>query len=120
MKTKMEPCTGQIFECMKKCRKHGTKKGEFYLYDNGCLKRFTKRAVTMLLNGDEIIEQDGLFERAEYCPFCGLPVYCAEKDEDVFNHDGVRCSRLWDAKVKNYCPDCNSDLKGGKCPNCEP
>ena len=119
MKTQIEPCTGQIFECVKNNRQHSAVKGKFYLYDSGELKTYTKRNVTCLANGDEMLELPGCFERAERCPFCDVRIYDAASDMETTAHDGVECAAAWDAKVKNYCQDCNADTMNGKCPNCD-
>lgn len=125
MKTKIEPRSGQIFECVKSNKQHSAVKGRFYLYDDGQLKTFTSRSVTLLLNGEEMLELPGVFERAEGCPFCGNQVYDAAEDKEIqsgdgHEHDGVECAAAWDARVKNYCRHCSGDLKDGKCPACEP
>lgn len=116
----MEPTTGQIFECVKGNRQHSAVKGKFYLYDSGDLKTFTTRNVTLLANGDEMLELPGVFERAEVCPFCLTRVYDAAVDADLANnHDAVECAADWDAKVKKYCRDCGADTQDGNCPKCE-
>ncbi len=127
MKTQIEPYTGQIFLCVKNNRQHSAVKGRHYLYDSGELKTYTTRNVTLLANGDEMLELPGVFERAEVCPFCNSKVYDSATDSDevnhatgVVDHNGVECAAEWDARVKHYCQDCNSDLVAGKCPKCEP
>lgn len=118
MKTQTEPRTGDIFECVKNNKQHYAVKGKFYLYDSGELKTYTSRNVTLLANGDEMLELPGVFTPARNCPFCG----CALSDDTTgmpITHDGVECAASWDAKTKGYCQDCNSDLKAGKCPKCD-
>lgn len=125
MKTQIEPRTGQIFLCVKNNKQHSAVKGKHYLYDSGELKTYTSRSVTLLANGDEMLELPGVFERAEGCPFCGNQVYDATEDNEIQTadgqeHDGVECAADWDARVKNYCRACNGDTVNGKCPKCEP
>lgn len=123
MKTQIEPYTGQIFLCVKNNKQHSAVKGKHYLYDSGQLKTYTTRNVTLLANGDEMLELPGVFERAEVCPFCGTHVYDSGADDETLpgrEHDGVECARLWDAKTKGYCADCGATLESdGSCPKCE-
>jgi hypothetical protein len=119
MKTQIEPSTGHIFLCVKSNKQHSAVKGKYYLYDSGELKTYTTRNVTLLANGDEMLELPGVFERAERCPFCNLRIYDAALDAECgAEHDGVDCAAEWDAKTKNYCRECNADLVAGHCPKC--
>lgn len=111
-----EPITGQIFNCIKSNRQHSAIKGEFYVYVDGELRRFTKRNVTLLANGDEMLELPGVFVPSPICPFCNQAFPNAGVTE---THNGYDCAKAWDARVKNYCQDCNRDTKNGKCPNCD-
>lgn len=106
-----EPQSGDIYECVKSNKRHGTVKGKFYVLDHGDLKTFTTRNVTSHANGDEILEQSEAFELARFCPFCGISL-------PFPNHDGVKCAAQWDAKTKNYCLECNGDTVDGICANC--
>jgi hypothetical protein len=115
MNTQTEPRTGDIFECVKSNKQHSAVKGKFYLYDGGELKTYTSRNVTLLANGDEMLELPGVFEPAKACPFCGMEAAAMT----VTQHDGVECAAAWDAKTKGYCQDCNADLVAGKCPKCD-
>ena len=119
MKTTIEPTSGQIFVCVKNNKQHSAVKGKFYVYACPELRTYTKRSVTVLANGDEMLELSGVFERAETCPFCDLRIYDAARDMEVVEHDGEACAHAWDAKVKNYCVDCGADLEAGKCLKCE-
>lgn len=96
-----EPSTGHIYECLKSNKKQGTVKGKFYVYNSGELKTYTKRSVTVFLNGDEILEQPGAFFLVTPCPFCGAQTLSPFGDGQWI-HDGVECAAEWDAKVKNY------------------
>jgi hypothetical protein len=113
-----EPHTGHIYLCLKSNRTHGTVKGKYYVYDSGEIKTYTSRNVTLLANGDEILEQTDAFELARKCPFCGVQT-CDPFGGTQVIHDGVECAANWDARVKKYCRDCNSDLVAGKCPKCD-
>lgn len=125
MKTQIEPHSGHIFLCVKGHRQHGAVKGKYYLYESGELRTYTTRSVTLLLNGDEMLELPGVFERAEGCPFCNRQVYDAATDQEIqdsngWDHDGVECAAEWDARVKHYCRECHADARDGKCPKCDP
>lgn len=111
------PATGHIYLCLKSNRKHQTVKGKHYVYDCGELKTFSSRNVTLLCNGDEILEQEGAFVLARKCPFCGAQT-CDPFGGSQVIHDGVECAEKWDAKVKNYCRKCNGDTVDGKCQRC--
>lgn len=117
--TQIEARTGKIFLCVKNNKQHSAVKGKYYVYDCGDLKTFTSRNVTLLANGDEMLELPGVFEPAKSCPFCGMEGLERVAATDP-QHDGVECAADWDARVKHYCRDCNSDLVAGKCPKCEP
>ena len=119
MKTTIEPRTGHVFLCVKNNKQHSAVKGKYYLYDSGELKTYTSRNVTLLANGDEMLELPGVFERAERCPFCDLRIYDAGMDAECVEHDTVDCGAEWDARVKHYCRDCNGDTVNGKCPKCD-
>lgn len=90
--------SGHIYLCLKSNKKQSTIKGKFYVYDHGELKTFTKRNVTMLINGDEILWKTEEFKLAEQCPFCGA----ATMNGEEWIHDGVECASEWDKKVKHY------------------
>lgn len=92
----MEATTGQIFECIRSNRKHGAIKGRFYVYNGGELRTYTTRNVTILINGDEMLDLDGVFREATKCPFCDLP------HPNDAEHDGEECAADWDARVKKY------------------
>jgi len=110
-----EPHTGHIYLCLKSNRRQGTVNGKHYVYDGGELKTYTKRGVTLLANGDEILEQADAFELARKCPFCGVQT-CDPFGGTQVIHDGAECAANWDAKAKNYCRDCGADTVAGKCP----
>lgn len=74
--------------------------------------------MTLLANGDEILEDAAAFELARKCPFCGVQT-CDPFGGTQVIHDGVECAANWDARVKKYCRYCNSDLVAGKCPKCD-
>ena len=136
MKTQIEATTGEIFLAVKGNRNLSIIKGKHYVYDCGEVKTYTRRNVTILANGDEILETEGLMERVENCPFCGAKMYarcgcgglCDSKEpcpmeesaEPKLIHDGCECAHEWDAKTKGYCKDCNADLESdGSCPKCD-
>jgi hypothetical protein len=107
----IEPHTGQVYLCLKGNKTQGTVKGKYYVYDSGEIRTYTSRNVTLLLNGEELLQEPGMFTLAHRCPFC-----CSEI---VDSHDGVECAAEWDARTKKYCRDCNGDTVNGKCPKCE-
>ena len=135
MKTQIEATSGEIFLAIKGNKNLSIIKGKHYVYDGGELKTYTTRNVTILANGDEIMETEGLMERVETCPFCGAKMYVrcgcgglcdsnqpcpmADNAEPKLIHDGNECAHEWDCKVKNYCEYCGRDLVAGKCPKCE-
>lgn len=94
-----EPRTGDAFLCIKGNRKQGIVKWAYYVYDSGQLKKFTRRNVTALLNGDELLGIEGYFTPTYCCPFCN-----ADMRDLMGNriHDSYECAKVWDRKVKNY------------------
>lgn len=116
-----EPRTGDLFLCVKANRQHSAVKGRTYLLEAGELRTYTTRNVTLLANGWEMLDLPGVFIRAAVCPFCNTRVYDPPTATVLApDHDALECAADWDARMKNYCRECNGEAPGGQCAKCYP